>query len=119
MTKARLAIDQIDRVTFICFYSYFQWIQVLSVISLYLIAVIEKTLLDTANCKFLVIFHNILKYTMADTDIMRLKIQMLPDLIHTRNGKVAGAPPIVQVTNDRTLCDVTNEVSTSKECSPR
>ena len=40
---------------------------------------------------------------------------MLPYLIHTRNGKVIGAPPIVQVTNDRTLCDVMNEVSTSKE----
>ena len=40
---------------------------------------------------------------------------MLPDLIHTRNGKVVGAPPIVQVTNVRTLCDVMNEVSTSKE----
>ena len=66
---------------------------------------------------FLVIFQIILKYIMVDMDLMTLKLQLqtLPDLIWTRNGKVVGGPPIVQVTNVRTLCDVMNEVSMSKE----
>ena len=66
---------------------------------------------------FLVIFQIILKYIMVDMDLMTLKLQLqtLPDLICTRNGKVVGGPPIVQVTNVRTLCDVMNEVSMSKE----
>ena len=40
---------------------------------------------------------------------------MLPDLIRTRNIKLLNSVPIKEVTNIRTLCDLTKEVSMSKE----
>ena len=53
-----------------------------------LIAIMEKTLLDAANSKFSGDLED-LKICNGDIDLMRLKIQlqMLPDLIHTRNCK--------------------------------
>lgn len=80
-------------------------------------AEMEKIFLDTANSKFSGDLPEDLKIYNGDSDLMRLKIQlqMLPDLIRTRNGKVVGVPPIIQVINVRTLCDIMNEVSMSKE----
>ena len=61
-----------------------------------LIAVMEKTHLDAANSKFSCDPPEDPKIYIGDMDLMRLKIQlqMLPDLIHTRNGKVVEVPPL-------------------------
>lgn len=52
-----------------------------------------------------------------DLDLPRLKVhmQMLPELVRTRNTKLANSVPIKQVLNLRTLHDIMNEVSMSKE----
>ena len=51
-----------------------------------------------------------------DLDLARLQVQlqMLPDLIHTRNLKLTSDIPIRRVTTVRTLCEVMNDVSISK-----
>ena len=53
-----------------------------------------------------------------DIDLNRLKmqLQMLPDLIRARNAMpYSSHVPIKVVTNLRTLCDIMNELSVSKE----
>ena len=58
-----------------------------------------------------------LKLYEKDVDLGKLKIQlqMLPDLIRTRNMKIPNCVPIKRVTNVQTLSDVMNEISMSKE----
>ena len=58
-----------------------------------------------------------LKLYEKDVDLGTLKIQlqMLPDLIRTRNTKIPNCVPIKRVTNVQTLSDVMNEISMSKE----
>ena len=58
-----------------------------------------------------------LKLYEKDVNLPKLKIQlqMLPDLIRTQNQKLTSSPPIKKVTNLRTICDVINEVSLSKD----
>ena len=58
-----------------------------------------------------------LKLYEKDVDLGKLKIQlqMLPDLIRTRNMKIPNCVPIKRVTNVQTLFDVMNEISMSKE----
>jgi len=53
----------------------------------------------------------------SDLDLPRLKVQlqMLPDLIRTRNIKLPNSVPIKEVINVRTLYDLINKVSMSKE----
>ena len=52
-----------------------------------------------------------------DIDLKKLKIQlqMLPDLVRTRNVKVPNCIPIKSITNVRTICDIMNETNISKE----
>ena len=68
-------------------------------------AEIEKTLLSTANGTFKQICDDLQLY-QGDLDFTRLQIQlqMLPDLIETRNKKLSpGEVPISKVTNVRTF----------------
>lgn len=46
---------------------------------------------------------------------MKTQLQMLPDLVRTRNVKVPNCIPIKSVTNVRTICDIMNEINISKE----
>lgn len=50
-----------------------------------------------------------------DVNLTKLKLQlpMLPDLVRMRNSKIS--PPIKNVTKVRTICDIMNELSFSKE----
>lgn len=54
---------------------------------------------------------------MNDVDLSKLKtqLQMLPNLVRTRNVKVPNCIPIKSVTNVRTICDVVNEININKE----
>ena len=81
-------------------------------------AIIEKILLDAANGA-----HNNgelpqeLQLYKNDIDLARFKIQlqMIPDLIRTRNQKLTNSAPITKVTNVRTICDIMNDVTISKD----
>ena len=84
------------------------------------VAVIEKVLLDVANGAQSFgsgEFPEELQLYRNDVDMHRLKAQllMLPDLIRTRNSKLSNSVPIKRVTNVRTICDIMNEISISKE----
>ena len=74
-------------------------------------AEIEKKLLSAANGTFKQICDDLQLY-QGDLDFTRLQIQlqMLPDLIETRNKKLSpGKVPINKVMNVCTLCDVLNQ----------
>lgn len=45
---------------------------------------------------------------------MKIQLQLLPDLIKTRNQNVHNSLHIKQVTNVRTICDLMNEMEASK-----
>ena len=78
-------------------------------------AVIEKTMLAAAGGSLEQVPDDFQIYK-GDLDLARLHIQlqMLPDLIRTRNMKLTNDIPIRKVTNVRTLCEVMNEVPMSK-----
>ena len=78
-------------------------------------AVIEKTMLAAAGGSLEQVPDDFQIYK-NDLDLARLQIQlqMLPDLIRTRNMKLSNDIPIRKVTNVRTLCEVMNEVPMSK-----
>lgn len=83
--------------------------------------VMEKLLLNAANrtCIELGELPEELELYKSDVDLPKLKtqLQMLPDLIRTRNVKVPNCVPIKRVTNVQTICDIMNEVNMSKEMS--
>ena len=76
---------------------------------------IEKMLLAAANGNPEQVPDELQIYK-NDLHLARLQVQlqMLPDLIHTRNLKLTSDIPIRRVTTVRTLCEVMNEVSISK-----
>ena len=78
-------------------------------------AVIEKTMLAAAGGSLEQVPDDFQIYK-NDLDLARLQIQLqiLPDLIRTRNMKLSNDIPIRKVTNVRTLCEVMNEVPMSK-----
>lgn len=84
-----------------------------------IVALIEKVLLSAANGQLASsdALSDELKVYENDINLPRLSIQlqMLPDLIRTRNRMGTTAIPIKEVTNLRTLCDIINELSISKE----
>ena len=71
---------------------------------------IEKVLLNASNgvSDLGDLPEEIQQLYRNDLDLPRLKVQlqMLPDLIRTRNIKVPNSVPIKEVTNIRTLCDL-------------
>ena len=79
--------------------------------------VIERVLLDAANGTFSGELPQELQMYKNDIDLTRLKVQlqMMPDLIRTRNQLPTNLVPIKKVTNVRTICDVMNDVSVSKD----
>jgi len=46
---------------------------------------------------------------------LKIQLQMLPDLVRTRNATIPNCIPIKKVTNVWTLCDIFNEVTVTKE----
>jgi len=79
--------------------------------------VIERVLLDAANGTFSGELPQELQMYKNDIDLTRVKVQlqMMPDLIRTRNQLPTNLVPIKKVTNVRTICDVMNDVSVSKD----
>jgi len=75
------------------------------------------SLLDAANGTFSGELPQELQMYKNDIDLTRLKVQlqMMPDLIRTRNQLPTNLVPIKKVTNVRTICDVMNDVSVSKD----
>lgn len=81
-------------------------------------AMIEKVIVDAANgTSESVDLPKELQLYEKDLDLARLKVQlqMVPDLITTRNKKLPNMVPITKMTNLRALCDAMNEVSMSKD----
>ena len=80
-------------------------------------AMIENVLIHATNQTDIGDLPAEIKMYENDVDLIKLKIQlqMLPDLLRTRNTKIPNCIPIKRVTNVQTLCDVMNEVSMSKE----
>jgi len=80
--------------------------------------VIERVLLDAANGTFSGELPQELQMYKNDIDLTRLKVQlqMMPDLIRTRNQLPTNLVPIKKVTNVRTICDVMNDVSGARTC---
>ena len=83
--------------------------------------VIERVLCDAANGTFSGELPQELQMYKNDIDLTRLKVQlqMMPDLIRTRNQLPTNLVPIKKVTNVRTICDVMNDVSASKDMLER
>jgi len=79
-------------------------------------AALEQMLLNSARGSFSAdALPSELHMYRKDVDEQRLCVQlkMLPDLVHTYNERNP-ATPIKQVTSLRTLCDIINDVSSSK-----
>ena len=80
-------------------------------------ALIEKALLSAANAQSVSdTLPDELKLYENDINLARLKVQlqMLPDVIRTRNSMGSTAVPIKEIANLRTLCDIMNEPSMSE-----
>ena len=82
-------------------------------------AMIETLLVTAANSTSIDLgeLPEELKLYENDIDLKKLKtqLQMLPDLVQTRNVKIPNCIPIKSVTNVRTICDIMNEINISKE----
>ena len=82
-------------------------------------AMMEKLLMTAANNTSIDLgeLPEEMQLYKNDIDLQKLKhqLQMLPDLIRTRNVNVPNCIPIKSVTNVRTICDIMNEINMSKE----
>lgn len=80
-------------------------------------AMIENVLIHATNQTDIGDLPAEIKMYENNVDLVKLKIQlqMLPDLLRTRNKQIPNCVPIKRVMNVQTLCDVMNEVSMSKE----
>ena len=75
-----------------------------------LVTAANSTSIDLEIPKELHLYEN-------DVDLSKLKtqVQMLPDLVRTRNVKVPNCIPIKSEINVRTICEIMNEINISKE----
>ena len=85
------------------------------------VSAIERVLLNASNGTPISDSEELSgEFLLYDKDInlprLKIQLQMLPDLIRARNAMPSSSHvPIKAVTNLRTLCDIMNELSVSKE----